>query len=125
MISNKLKKIATMRAKLLALETSVAIERRNELAELPQRYGFENAAAFVKAVKAAGSGKHPRGPKRATPGAGRKRRKRAHITDEIRADVKKLAGEGKTGGEIAKATGISLPSVQNIKASLGLVKKRK
>ena len=31
---------------------------------------------------------------------------------------------GKTGGEIAKSLGISLPSVQNIKKALGLVKKR-
>ena len=37
MISNKLKKIATMRAKLVALEKSVAIERSKELAHLPVR----------------------------------------------------------------------------------------
>ncbi len=30
----------------------------------------------------------------------------------------------KTGAEIAKSLGISLPSVQNIKKALGLVKKR-
>ena len=35
------------------------------------------------------------------------------------------APTGKTGGEIAKAIGISLPSVQNIKKELGLVKKRR
>jgi hypothetical protein len=125
MISNKLKKIATMRAKLVALEKSVAIERSKELADLPARYGFENAEGFVKAVKAAGSGKRRQSSKAGLSGAGNRRRKRAHITDETRAEVKKMVGEGKTGNEIAKATGISLPSVQNIKASLGLVKKRK
>jgi hypothetical protein len=125
MISNKLKKIATMRAKLVALERSVAIERNKELAALPTRYGFENAKAFVKAVKAVGSGKRRQKSKATPTKADTKPRKRAHITDETRAEVKKLVGEGKTGNEIAKAAGISLPSVQNIKASLGLVKKRK
>jgi DNA-binding CsgD family transcriptional regulator len=38
--------------------------------------------------------------------------------------VKKLVGAGKTGSEIAKSLGISLPSVQNIKKALGLVKSR-
>jgi DNA-binding CsgD family transcriptional regulator len=38
--------------------------------------------------------------------------------------VKKLVEGGKTGSQIAKALGISLPSVQNIKKSLGLVKAR-
>ena len=125
MIANKLRKIATMRAKLVALEAEVATERKRELAALPGRYGFETAGAFVKAVKAAlGS---PRKGKasaiRQSPF--RKRPKRATITDETRAAVKKLVEEGKTGNEIAKAGGISLPSVQNIKSSLGLVKKRK
>ena len=57
-------------------------------------------------------------------GFGRQRRRRAVITDETRASVKKLVESGKTGGEIAKSLGISLPSVQNIKKALGLVKKR-
>ena len=56
--------------------------------------------------------------------ASTKRRKRATITDEIRAEVKKLVGAGKTGGEIARSVGISLPSVQNVKKALGLVRKK-
>ena len=58
------------------------------------------------------------------PDAG-KRRKRAIITADTKAQVKSLVIAGKTGGEIAKAIGISLPSVQNIKKELGLVKKRR
>jgi DNA-binding CsgD family transcriptional regulator len=46
------------------------------------------------------------------------------ITDETRASVKKLAESGKTGAQIAKTLKISLPSVQNIKKALGLVKAR-
>lgn len=47
------------------------------------------------------------------------------ITDETRTQVKKLVGEGKTGAVFAKALGISLPGVQNIKKALGLVQPRK
>lgn len=53
------------------------------------------------------------------------KRPRAVITDKTRAKVKELVKAGKTGGQIAKATGISLPSVQNIKKALGLVEARK
>ncbi len=47
---------------------------------------------------------------------------RATITDETYAHVKKMVYEGRTGAEIAKKLGISLPSVQNCKKRLGLVK---
>jgi DNA-binding CsgD family transcriptional regulator len=42
----------------------------------------------------------------------------------MREEVKKMVEAGKTGSEIAKAIGVSLPSVQNIKKKLGLVKAR-
>jgi len=47
------------------------------------------------------------------------------INDATRATVKKLVEAGKTGAQIAKEVRISLPSVQNIKKALGLVKARK
>ena len=40
----------------------------------------------------------------------------------MRAEVKSMVEAGKTGTEIVAALGISLPSVQNIKKALGLVK---
>lgn len=95
-----------------------------ELASLPAKYGFASVQAFARAVKAAAGGK-VRGAAKATASGGKKRRRRAVITDAIRADVKKLAEAGKSGGAIAKALKISLPSVQNIKKALGLVKSRK
>lgn len=129
MFTEKLKELASARAKLASLEQSIAAEISGELASLPAKYGFASATDFVAAVQAAtGSGPLRRGrkPGRARAGAGStKRRTRATITDETRAQVKKLVVDGKTGGEIAKALGISLPSVQNIKKVLGLVKKRK
>jgi DNA-binding NarL/FixJ family response regulator len=125
MITDKLRKIATMRAKLAALEKSTAVERARELAALPGRYGFQNVRAFIKAVRAAASGKSRRGRSLVRPTGEKKKHKRATITDQTRAAVKKMTEEGKTGKEIAKAVRISLPSVQNVKAALGLVKKRK
>lgn len=119
MNATTLKEIETARAKLAALEAAHADEQQKELATLPSQYGFESAKAFIKAVRAAtggGSG---------AVGRGKKRRTRAIITDATRAEVKKMAAAKKTGAEIAKALGISLPSVQNIKKALGLVKERK
>lgn len=131
MVADKLKEIEAARAKLAALEQAVAAELNQELAALPARYGFADVASFIAAVKNAAGGtsgrKRGRRKTATTPDAPvpRQRRKRAKITEAMRAEVKKLVEQGKTGTEIAKAVGISLPSVQNIKSSLGLVKKKK
>lgn len=132
MITDTIKELENARAKLASLEQQVASELDGELASLPTRYGFDSAEDFIRAVKdAAGSnggkrlGRKP-GPaaKSASKNGRAKKRMRAVITDETRAEVKKMVGAGKTGAEIGKALGISLPSVQNIKKALGLVQKR-
>jgi DNA-binding NarL/FixJ family response regulator len=120
MIANKLKEIETAKARIAALEQSIANELKAELAQLPGRYGFESAKAFIKAVKAATGGSDRR-----TGGPGVKRRTRATITDEMRNEVKKLAEGGKTNAFIAAKIGISVPSVHNIKKAFGLVRTRK
>ena len=126
MIANQIKEIEAARAKIAALEKSVEAAMNKELAALPGKYGFASVKAFATAVMAAaaGAGKGRAGAKPAAAGA-KKRRTRAVITDATRADVKKLVEAGKSGGAIAKALQISLPSVQNIKKALGLVKPRK
>lgn len=129
MLPNKLKELEAARAKLASLEKSIQSELNKELAALPAKYGFASAAEFAAAVTAAAGGRPGRKgakakSKAAAGGAKKKRRKRAKITDATRAEVKKLVEAGKSGGEIAKVVGISLPSVQNIKKALGLVKKR-
>lgn len=128
MITEKLKELAAARAKLASLEAAIAAERDAELSTLPAQFGFADTTSFISAVKAA-TGKMPkrrgRKPKAAVASAGKTRRKRTTITDAMRVEVKKLVSDGKSGTEIANAVGISLPSVQNIKAKLGLVKKRK
>jgi hypothetical protein len=126
MVSKQIKELEVTKAKVRALEKSIASRLHKELAALPGEYGFESVAAFAKAVKAAASSVGTRKVKaKGRKPAGAKRRKRAVITDETRTEVKKLVEAGQTGGQIAKALGISLPSVQNIKKALGLVKARK
>ena len=127
MIANQIKEIEAARAKIAALEKSVEAAINKELASLPGKYGFASVKAFAKAVKAAAGKGRAGGKSSAKPVAAgaKKRRTRAVITDATRADVKKLVEAGKSGGAIAKALKISLPSVQNIKKALGLVKPRK
>lgn len=137
MVTDKLKELEAARAKLASLEQSIQSELSKELAQLPGKYGFASADEFIDAVRAstgAGRGRRGRPARRGRPPGpaaaatksvgGRKRRSRAVITEETRTQVKKMVEGGKTGAEIAKAVGISLPSVQNIKKALGLVKKR-
>jgi len=115
MITTSVKALNETKAKVARLEKALA----KELASLPAAYGFDSLKAFVAAIKAAaGMGGAGRPKKSAAP----KSRKRAKITDAVRAKVKALVKAGKTGSQVAKTLGISLPSVQNIKKALGLVK---
>jgi hypothetical protein len=132
MITDKIKKLEAARAKLAEIEKAVERALPQELAELPAKYGFASVEEFAGAVRAAvpqPAKRHGGLPATATKtvgsGAPRNRRKRASITDETRKLVKKLVGEGKTDARIAVATGISQPSVQKVKAELGLVRVRK
>ena len=127
MLTDKLIELDTARAKLAALEHSVEADMKKELASLPARYGFASASEFLSAVAAATGKRRGRkaGGGKANAKAGGKRRTRAKITDAMRAEVKKLTEQGKSGREVAKTLGISLASVQNIKKALGLVKARK
>jgi hypothetical protein len=118
MITSSVKKLNDTKAKVAELERALA----KELASLPSAYGFTSLNSFVAAIAAA-VGKGRAG--RPTKAKAVKRRKRATITDAVRANVKKLVKAGKPGSHIAKALGISLPSVQNIKKALGLVKSAK
>ena len=124
MVTDKMKELQAARAKLASLEKAIADELKKELAGLPAKFGFDSAAAFIQAVRVATGGRKASGRVQAgkKPKSG-KRRTRAVITDETRAQVKKLVDAGKTGGEIAATLKISLPSVQNIKKALGLVRK--
>lgn len=117
---NDLKKIEAYQKEIARLQAGV-IKLNRKLLKLPARFGFKTMGEFISALKQAekSAGGKVAGAAKAA------RRKRAVITDEVKAQVKALLGQGKTGAEVAKAVKISLPSVQNIKKALGLVKKRK
>ncbi len=121
MVTEKLKELEAARAKLANLEQNVAEELKKELAGLPEKYGFASAADFISAVSAATGAR--RGRRQSSVKTGK--RYRAVITDETRKDVKKLVEAGKTAAEIAVTLKISVPTVQNIKKALGLVKAKK
>jgi len=126
MVTGKIKELAAARANVARLENAIAAQLAKELAGLPAAFGFADAKAFVAAVKSAT--KNRRGARRAEKSEkkprGRRIRRRAVITDATRTEVKKLVEGGKTAKEIAKAVGISLPSVAVIKRRLGLTRQK-
>lgn len=125
MVTEVIKELEAARAKVAELENSLAKERKQQLAGLPKEYGFDSIDDFVKALRTASSGpRRGRKAKAAAPAASKKRSKRARITPEMKEKVKAAVSAGKTGAEIAKEFGISVPSVQNIKKEFGLVKSR-
>jgi hypothetical protein len=125
MIIKSIQELEATKAKVAALEEQIASELKAELLSLPGRYGFPDVNSFLAAVQKAGGKRRGRKPGSVSAPAKTGRRRRAKITDATREEVKKLVEAGKTGTEIAKAVKISLPSVQNIKKALGLVKKSK
>jgi DNA-binding NarL/FixJ family response regulator len=132
-VTQKINERKALLAKLAELDNTIEAERDTELAALPEQYGFEDPRDFAEAVLQAASGRKRRGygsKARKNRVAGMsiarpaKKRSRATITDEMKAQVKTLVEKGLTGADIAREVGISLPSVQNIKKSFGLVKAR-
>lgn len=124
MVTKQIKELEATKAKIATLEKSIAKRLHKELSSLHNKYGFSSLTDFISALQGA-SGRGSRGKSSPSKGALKsKRAKRSVITDATRASVKKLVESGKTGSQIAKTLGISLPSVQNIKKALGLVKAR-
>ena len=120
MPSDKLKEIASYKAKIAALEKAVAIEQNKKLIGLHKEVGLESTEALIAALK--GLSKPARKGKKTAKASGRASRTR--ITSAIKAGVGKAVKAGKKGSKIATQFGISIPSIQNIKKELGLVKTR-
>jgi hypothetical protein len=121
MPQNAYAKLAALKKEVAALEAQLSRGNRKLLA-LPAKHGFKSMDAFIDALRAASGST---GGKSAATKAHSGRKPRAKITPETKSKVKELVKADKTGAEIAKTLGISLPSVQNIKKELGLVKARK
>lgn len=123
MVTDKLKKLHEYQREMAKLEKELAGFNRKLLA-LPGKFGFKTVDALIDALRTAaktGGGKKAASAPKAASG----RKPRAVITTETKQKVKALVNDGKTGAQVAKALNISLPSVQNIKKELGLVKARK
>lgn len=124
----KIKALKAEQQKIERQKAALEAKFNAQLAALPDQFGFDSADEFIAAVKAATGGGAPvkaaGKAKRGRPAGAKSRRKRTKITEEIRVQVGDLVKAGKTNEEVAKAVGISAPSVQNIKNALGLVKKR-
>lgn len=114
MKSSTLKELEAARSRLAELERQADAQTRAELSNLHTKYGFADPRAFIRALRRACPGNGPR----------KARKGRAVITDATRAHVQRLVETGSTGAEIAQRVGISVPSVQNIKKALGLVRAR-
>jgi hypothetical protein len=125
MVTAKIKQLTEYQTKVDALKKAIANQLKHDLSSLHKKYGFETPLDLIKAIKESAGGKHPGRPAKAAAKGGNKKRKRAKITQEMKQKLKGMVDAGKTGTVIAKSLGISLPSVQNIKKELGLVKARK
>jgi hypothetical protein len=123
MLENHIKELEAAKAKVAELESAILTERHQALISLPAQMGYVDVEELIVALREANRGS--KAPSKAKKSAAKESGgRRAKITDEVRAEVKKLVEDGKSGAEIATAVGISLPSVQNIKKQLGLVKAR-
>ncbi len=127
MVTEVIKELEAARAKVAALEAELSKERLQKLAALPKEFGFDNVDDFISALREAAGSRRGRRRARSAKAAstsGKRRGKRAKITPEVKDKVKAAVQANKTGAQIAKELGISVPSVQNIKKELGLVKAR-
>lgn len=103
-------------------------EQQHILRSLPALVGFDSAGALARALEKLAyphynrRKSHAAKQPRAAKPSGKRHKKRAILTDAIRAKTIQLLKSGTGGAEVAKAVGISLPSVQNIKKAAGLVK---
>ncbi len=125
--TDQIAELQKAKAKIAQAEAKLAADRVAALGKLPAEYGYSSLNDFIKALKAAagkaGKGKKANAPKVAKAPKAVKR-PRAKITPELKQQVVAAVQAGQSGAEIAKAFGISLPSVQNIKKDAGLVKTR-
>ena len=119
----ELKKLLAVRQKLSAIEAKLGKKMQREMASLPEKYGYDGMETFIAALQELSGGVGSAGI--AAKGKAKGKRKRGKVTDEVKQKVKALFEAEKTGREVAEAVGLSLPTIQNIKKELKLVKERK
>lgn len=116
-IQTKLDQIATLKAKLQTLENEVLAEQQKRLSSLHKEVGLDSSGELIRALDQLSQKPKTQSKK--------PRRKRSKITPAVKQKVAIAVKAGKKGSEIARQIGISIPSIQNIKKELGLIKARK
>ena len=91
-----------------------------KLLSLPETLGFNSIHELIDALRDVAG----RREKTSIGNKNKQRRTRKILTPEIKASVKELVTIGKTAAHIAERVQISIPSVNNIKKELNLVRRR-
>jgi hypothetical protein len=123
MVTDKIKELAEIEAKIAALKPEIEQERRNLLLTLPEKYGYASMQDLIAALKDVAGIKKKRTAKKKTAPTDRK--KRAKITPALKETIVKALKDGKTGPAVANEFGVSPASVNLIKKAAGLTKPRK
>ena len=101
--------LADLNAKREQEAAAAAAKQKEMIAALPAQFGVATLPEFIALVSKVG---------------GIAKGKRAKVTVEMKEQIRKLSVEGKTGNEIAEIVGVSVPTIQNVRKELGLVKAR-
>ena len=115
--------ISQMEARLKAQRESLESARVARIAQIEQGMtGLESELTTLRAMGVTNPVRNNSDTPRNTPAAPKGRGQGHKITRAVKLEVRKMVKQRMTGGQIASALGISLPSVQNVKRELGLVK---
>lgn len=109
MLNSKIKEIEEYKEKIAQLEEAIEAERRAQLMNLHAELGYQNPQKLIEALQEA---------TRAS-----RKGKRTVISEELRDQIKQALLAGNSGAATAREFGVSVPTIQNIKKELGLVKK--
>lgn len=122
-------KIAKLREELAALEAQASKERENTLKSLPAAAGCktmeELVLLLVPFTKLRVVQQRKQKNSDTAPAGEKKGGKRAKVTEEMKKEMEKLLRGGEmTAKAIADKMGVSMPTVNTLKKSLGLTKAR-
>jgi len=108
MATDKAKALEEYKNKIAELEAEIEAERIQKLATLHESVGLASTADLIEALQSLGSKA--------------KKGKRARITPAMKEQIGKALKSGEKGSAVARQFGVSVPTIQNIKKELGLVK---
>lgn len=108
-MDKRFKEIEEHRKRIAELESQLEEERRQKLVNLHEELGYENRADLIAALQRLNGGG---------------RRTRRTVTPELKAQIEAALRRKKPGAAVSREFGVSMPTVQNIKKRLGLVRSK-